>query len=51
MSPVTRGALRSAVAVGAVGFLVGAVPATAGAAFPGSNGRIAFEMGGAVYSI
>src|SRR5580765_2009140 len=51
MSPVTRGALHSAVAAGAVAFLVGVVPATAGAAFPGSNGRIAFEMGGAIYSI
>src|SRR5262245_23206182 len=51
MSPVSRSALRSVVAVGAAAFLVGMVPATARAAFPGSNGRIAFEMRGVIYSI
>ena len=43
--------VRSALAVCAAVGAVAAVPAAAQAASPGANGRIAFEMSGAIYSI
>ena len=43
--------VRSGLAMGAALGVMAAVPAAAGAASPGTNGRIAFEMDGVIYSI
>jgi Tol biopolymer transport system component len=51
MSRAIRQSVRSALAVCAAVGAVAVVPAAAQAAFPGSNGRIAFEMAGVIYSI
>ena len=51
MSRVIRLKVRSALAVCATVGAVLAIPAAAQAASPGSNGRIAFEMAGVIYSI
>jgi Tol biopolymer transport system component len=51
MSRAIRQTVRSALAVCAAVGAVAAVPAAAQAASPGANGRIAFEMSGAIYSI
>jgi Tol biopolymer transport system component len=51
MSRAIRQTVRSALAVCAAVGVVAAVPAAAQAASPGVNGRIAFEMSGAIYSI
>ncbi|MDP9220108.1 MAG: DPP IV N-terminal domain-containing protein [Actinomycetota bacterium] len=51
MSRATRHTVRSALAAGAAAVLVAAVPVAARAASPGTNGRIAFEMSGVIYSV
>jgi WD40-like Beta Propeller Repeat len=50
MSRADRRTVRSALAVCAAVMIAG-VPATADAASPGANGRIAFEMHGVIHSI
>jgi Tol biopolymer transport system component len=51
MTRATRRVVRSTVAVCAAALMVAGIPASAHAASPGTNGRIAFEMRGVIYSI
>ena len=43
--------IRHALTVFLMGAAVLATPGVASAAYPGANGRIAFEQGGVIYSI
>jgi Tol biopolymer transport system component len=51
MTRARRRTVRSTFAACAAAALVVAVPTAAHAAFPGTNGRIAFEMSGVIYSV